>query len=32
MAKIQKYELQRNHLWYEADIKDEKLEEGRRVS
>ena len=25
MAKIQKYEMQRNHLWYEANITDEQL-------
>ena len=30
MAKIQKYELQRNHLWYEADITDEQLVEYKK--
>ena len=30
MAKIQKYELQRNHLWYEADITDEQLAEYKK--
>ena len=30
MAKIQKYELQRNHLWYEAEITDEQLAEWKK--
>ena len=30
MAKIQKYELQRNHIWYEADITDEQLAEWKK--
>ena len=30
MAKIQKYELQRNHLWYEAEITDEQLAEYKK--
>ena len=30
MAKIRKYEMQRNHLWYDADITDKQLVEYKK--